>query len=315
MSESKISVIIPTYNRRAILKKTINAYTHQSADNQILEILVVDDGSTDGTRELVSEFAATSDVPVRYLHQENSGLAAARNHGLREARGELVLLTDDDIIPTPGATAGHAAWHRKYPDLKTGVVGNLQYSPEVHPTPFQQWWGQSGVRYRPPCLFPGQSVALWNMQFGYTSLKLEFVKELGLFDERFRSFGHEDNEFAYRLVKSGGKVLFNPDALAYHYKRVTFSEACRAMEKSATSGRYLATTEAGTKFVEVNEARLQCKRERIKAAIARSVVPILAPLKPLLDSQIPLPGKLYGVFYRYHVDSKWESLKTAKARQ
>ena len=313
MFEAKLSVIIPTYSRKAILKKALEGYAQQTARDGILEILVVDDGSVDETRDFVSEFAKTCSIPIRYLYQKNSGLAAARNHGIREARGELVLLTDDDVIPTPNSVAEHLAWHQKYPDPKIGVVGSVPYSPEVKPTPFQQWWGLDGVRYRPPCLFPGQGVAFYLMQFCNTSLKREFVYEVGLFDENFRTFGYEDVDFAYRLLKAGGKVLFNPQAVGYHHKRVTFSEACRLYEKSTASRRYFAAKEGGAKLGELEEMWANARRQRIKAFLARSFVPILSPLKPLLDSQIPLPSRLYDVFYLYYGESRREPLKAKGA--
>ena len=309
MSEARLSVIIPTYNRKTILKKALDGYIQQTARDAILEILVVDDGSADGTGELVAEFARNSPVPVRHLRHENSGLAATRNHGIREARGELVLLSDDDVIPSPKSVAEHLAWHQKHPDPKIGVVGSVPYSPEVKPTPFQQWWGLDGTRYYPPFLFPGTATSFWLTQFCNTSLKPSFLKQVGLFDENFRSFGYEDIEFAYRFVEAGGKVLFNPDAVAYHHKRVTFTDACRLHEKSAVSRRYFATKEAGMKFGELEEKWERFPRHRVKAFLTQCIVPILSPLKPLLDTQIPLPGRVYDMFYLHYGTSKREPMR------
>ena len=309
MSDARLSVVIPSHDRKTILKKSLEAYLQQTASDGILEILVVDDGSADGTGDCVEEIARTSPVQIRYFYHANSGLAATRNRGIREARGELILLSDDDVIPSPVAVAEHLAWHTKYPDSKIGVVGSVPYSPEVHPTPFQQWWGLDGVRYHPPCLFPGHGVAFRLVQFCNTSFKAGFLRSVGAFDENFRTFGYEDNEFAYRLAKVGGKVLFNPKALAYHYKRVTFSDACRSVQKSAASRRYLATTEAGAELAEADERRANSRREQIKTFIARCAVPVLSPLRPLLDSQLPLPGRLYGAFYHYYIELRSEPLR------
>ncbi|MGI0134963.1 MAG: glycosyltransferase family 2 protein [Candidatus Micrarchaeaceae archaeon] len=304
MSGGNLTVIVPTYNRKTILKKTLEAYGQQTAGNEILEILVVDDGSTDGTGHLVSEFARTSAFPIRYLQQKNSGLAAARNHGIREARGKVILFADDDIIPAPNMVAEHLAWHRKYPDLKTGVLGNVPYSPEVNPTPFQQWWGAGGVHFNPPYMYPEKGVSFSFLVFGNTSVKSEFLREIGAFDENFRTWGCEDTDYAYRLVQKGGKVLFNPDAVGYHYKRVLFSEACRVPEKSASSYRYFATKEAGIKYFELQRRWENVRRHRIKRLLARCVVPMLFPLRPVLDSQIQLPRRVYDMFFLYHAELK-----------
>lgn len=300
MAEARLSVIIPTYNRKAILKKAIEAYAQQSVREKILEILVVDDGSADGTGELVSQLAQTSSMPVRYLRQKNSGLAAARNHGIREARGELFLFTDDDIIPAPNLVAEHLAWHLKYPDVRTGVLGSVPYSPEVNPTPFQKWWGLDGIRFYPPYLYPGKGVSFWMLLFCNTSVKSKFLREIGNFDENFRTFGYEDLDFSYQLVKKGGRVLFNPHAIGYHYKRVSFSDACRLRDKSVAARRYFITKESGRKLAELEEQWENSHSHRLKVLLARCFVPALTPLKPILDSQFPLPARLYDAFYTYY---------------
>ena len=90
MGQQEISVIIPTYDRAGLLPRALHSVLGQS--HPPAEVLVVDDGSTDGTERLVrSEFPT-----VRYSRQENRGVAAARNHGIREARGEWVAFLDSD---------------------------------------------------------------------------------------------------------------------------------------------------------------------------------------------------------------------------
>lgn len=91
-----VSVIVPTMNRARVLPDTLRSVLDQTYDR--FELLVVDDGSTDDTADVV---AAVDDQRVRYLHQDNAGVASARNHGLREARGELVAYLDSDNTWTP----------------------------------------------------------------------------------------------------------------------------------------------------------------------------------------------------------------------
>ncbi len=92
----RVSVIIPTHNRRAMLLEAINSVLIQTF--QDFEILVVDDGSTDGTREAVGNIP---DLRVRYFYQKNAGRSAARNRGLAESRGEFVAFLDDDDLFLP----------------------------------------------------------------------------------------------------------------------------------------------------------------------------------------------------------------------
>ncbi len=90
MGQEKLSVIIPTYNRQGLLPRALCSVLDQSRPPA--EVIVVDDGSTDGTERLMrSEFPG-----VRYFRQENQGVAAARNHGIREARGEWLAFLDSD---------------------------------------------------------------------------------------------------------------------------------------------------------------------------------------------------------------------------
>jgi glycosyltransferase involved in cell wall biosynthesis len=98
MSGDLVSVVIPSYNRAYCITTTVDSTLAQTHKN--LEILIVDDGSSDGTRELIAE--RYRDEPrVRYIYQSNAGVSAARNHGLRLARGEFLALLDSDDIWLP----------------------------------------------------------------------------------------------------------------------------------------------------------------------------------------------------------------------
>lgn len=296
MADFKLSVILPTYNRAPILSKTLQSYTRQKDQERILEILVVDDGSSDQTAEVVSATGQSSSTVIRHLRQENKGLAAARNHGLREAHGEIVLLGDDDIIPSPNMVAEHLRWHEKYPDPTVAIVGAVPWSPEVHPTPLMRWWGLNGLHFN-------EKEVYWPAGlYCNTSVKLGFLQENGMFDERFRDYGYEDIELSFRLVKKGYRMLFNPDCIGYHHKRVTFNDMCRRGWLMATtpSLKVFEGTEAGQHYLANDARRRATRKYRVQSRLARLAVPFLRPLKPLLDSRIPLPGMVYAAFYAYY---------------
>jgi GT2 family glycosyltransferase len=300
MEDLKISVILPTYNRATILKKTIEAYQGQLGLEPLIEILVVDDGSTDETAKVVSQSARSSPTPVRYLRQENKGLAAARNHGIREARGKIVLLGDDDIIPSRNMVAEHLAWHDRFPEPAIAVVGAVPWSPEVRPTPLMKWWGLNGLHFNEPEVYWPAGL------YCNTSVKSQFLSENGIFDERFRHYGYEDVELSYRLVKKGFRMLYNPNCIGYHYKRVTFSDICRRGWIMATtpSLEVFEGTEAGQRYL-ANDARRRARwKYRLQRRLSQVLVPALSPLKPLLDSRIPLPGVVYAAFYAYYGSRK-----------
>lgn len=298
----KVSVIIPTHNRATILQKTLAAYIQQTAREQILEIIVVNDGSTDGTAELISEIARDSAVPIVGLHQENRGQAAARNRGIEGARAELILLGDDDVIPASNMVAEHLAWHSRYTDSSFAIVGAVFWSPEVHPTPLMKWWGLNGLRFDPPYMKSGHEVSYAAGLFLNTSAKVSFLRANGLFDERFREYGYEDVELGYRLVKKGFHMIYNPNAVGYHYKRVSFSDMCRRVRTmtATPSLKIFETTEAGMHYLQNQEHRRASRKYRIQKRLAELMVPAVAFLKPLLDSRMRLPGFVYAAFLAYY---------------
>src|SRR5579872_4887378 len=96
-----ISVVVPTYNRMELLPRTLPALAAQVVDGFDYEVLFVDDGSDDKTGELIQE-AAKQNPRLRYIRGKHYGTPAGpRNNGIREARGKVIMLLDDDIIPEP----------------------------------------------------------------------------------------------------------------------------------------------------------------------------------------------------------------------
>lgn len=108
-----VSVVIPTYNRAYCLPRAIDSALAQTHAN--LEIIVVDDGSTDNTREVV-QTRYGHEPRVRYLPQRNTGVSGARNHGMDEARGEFVALLDSDDLWYPWKIAAQLAVFRAFPE-------------------------------------------------------------------------------------------------------------------------------------------------------------------------------------------------------
>jgi glycosyltransferase involved in cell wall biosynthesis len=98
MPQPKLSVILPTYNRAASLRRAVDALLHQDAAARDYELVVVDNNSSDGTSAWL---ASVDDCRVRHVREERQGLSHARNAGLREARGDYVAFTDDDVEVAP----------------------------------------------------------------------------------------------------------------------------------------------------------------------------------------------------------------------
>src|SRR4051812_18673502 len=104
-----ITVVIPTYNRKESLFVTLRALEKQTLGRDLFEVVIVSDGSTDGTRQAVE--AAQFPFRVRVMEQPNSGPSTARNFGARAACGKVIVYLDDDIEPLPDFLNVHAQGH------------------------------------------------------------------------------------------------------------------------------------------------------------------------------------------------------------
>jgi len=97
-----VSVVVPTFNRSGNLKNALNSFIKQKSNNFEFEILVVDNGSTDDTRQVIERFTQNNNVAIRYFLETRQGLHYARNTGIKNARGDIIVFGDDDIIAQEG---------------------------------------------------------------------------------------------------------------------------------------------------------------------------------------------------------------------
>jgi len=308
-AKPELSVLIATYNRKQILLKTLASYEAQSARSEILEVLVLDDGSTDGTAEAMAEFSARSALPVRYFQLTHRGAAAVRNYGIREAKGKLILFGDDDTLPAANLVEEHVSWHRKHPQPPIGILGLVEWSPEVNPTPFMQWLTIEGF-FEYGGLKAGEEAGFRCFYSGNLSLKTDFLRENGLFDEDFKAYGFEDAELGYRLEKKGLKLLYNPRAVGYHYKFVSFRDACRRAKAVAAARRLFEKKEAGQYLAELYGRRQRTLASRARRLLGIPLIPFAALLRPFLDTQIVLPWFMYRKIYFYF--AVWPAEREAK---
>ncbi|MBX3013826.1 MAG: glycosyltransferase family 2 protein [Caldilineaceae bacterium] len=214
----KASIILPTYNRLAQLQQVLAGLAAQTQPTVDFEVVVVSDGSTDGTNEFLQRYAGP--LQLRACVQANGGAAAARNQGLALAQGELVIFLDDDVVPAPQLVAEHLRTHAQQ-STACVVLG-----PMLTPTDFAM---QPWVRWEQAMLYKqygDMAAGRWEptaRQFytGNASVARQHLAAVGGFDTTFRRA--EDVELAYRLAKHGLGFLFNPQAIGYHYAVRSFS--------------------------------------------------------------------------------------------
>jgi GT2 family glycosyltransferase/glycosyltransferase involved in cell wall biosynthesis len=215
----RLSVIIPTYNRKDMLLKCLSALEKQSVLPSEFEVVIVDDGSTDGTEATLAEHRFS--FPIEFHRQSNQGPGAARNVGVTRARGELVLFIGDDIIAHERLLEHHLLAHAQHPEAGASVLGHIDWPPWMEPTPVMDYVCGEGTQQFAYRYIP--DLPALDYRFFYTSnisLKRSFLIEAfeaGLrFDPCFRYAAFEDSELAYRLESRGLTIHYDKEALAYH---------------------------------------------------------------------------------------------------
>lgn len=110
----KLTVLTPTFNRGGVLQNLYKSLNEQSCKE--FEWIVVDDGSNDNTKELISKWLRESDICIRYLHKENGGKHTALNYAIKQIESELIFIVDSDDILTADAVETVLRYHRRYED-------------------------------------------------------------------------------------------------------------------------------------------------------------------------------------------------------
>lgn len=194
----KISVIIPTYNRAGYLPQSLNSLVSQDYPQDMFEVLVVDDGSSDGTEQVIGQF--TGKLNLKFFKEKHGGVCRARNAGIKNAQGDVLAFFDDDAI-------ADKSWLKnmeKIMEHEFVVVGKGK------PISNNIW------QYFAPHYDRGDApMALKSIWECNLAVRKEVFDKVGLFDENI-DWGHEGNEFADRCIKNGYSVMYYPDMVIYH---------------------------------------------------------------------------------------------------
>ena len=259
------SVVIPTYNRVQALERTLAALRSQTlcqsapsrlhtgratreeelTDNQSanqeppFEILVVDDGSTDSTEDLVKRFERDYPVPLRYLQQANRKQGSARNLGSQQAEGEFLVFLGDDTVPAPSFLEEHARARSK-PRIdpcssRLVVIGYTPWPQEYRQTRFMRYIVEEGWQFGFSLIQDPEDISF---NFFYTSnlsISRSFFWESGGFDESFQEYGWEDIELGHRLQQLGMHLVFHREAIAYHHHPTSLESFVQRQRKVGSS--------------------------------------------------------------------------------
>lgn len=211
-----ITVQLCTFNRRKLIGRVLEALFRQDLDPDSYEIVLVDDGSTDGSYEEVLS-RLSPPCSLQLVRQENAGLARGRNAGIERARGEIILFMDDDVLATPSLLRAHVAFHRSHErSIGRGVAINVASFDDL-PAPAYSIRHYSGAYF-------------WTTN---VSAPRRLIEEAGRFDERFSEYGWEDLELGLRLRNMGIPSILEKDAVVYHYKPPLSPEQFGSMARQA----------------------------------------------------------------------------------
>ena len=250
----RFSIIIPTLNRCDLLADALASVQALSFPAGEYEIIVVDNGSTDGTSELVERLNEDGGKPIRYVYEAQPGLHWARHAGARAAQGDILAFTDDDAVVTSGWLA---ALSTAYDDPQVGAAGG----------PIHVRWRTSPPSWVPPLgtfghldYGPDYRELSWprTINGGNFSVRKQALFEVGGFNPdtsvEDRLVGDGETGLCRKLYAAGWKIAYVPDALVYHIQDGAKITLSTMRHRYAQQARFRAY--AGYKAQRQSTARL-----------------------------------------------------------
>lgn len=233
------TVIVPTYNRSGLLRQTLDSLVRQDLPQRSFEVIVVDDGSTDDTEQLVAGYGGNRlDVHYHFQPDEGFRVARARNVGIRHARADVCVFIDSGVILHSGCLRAHVTAHRaatsplalcgyvygfnldnededllntridlEAPDRTIEAFGRSHEALDIREDFYRRYTDDFGA-------LPAPWLMYWTCN---TSALTRQLREVGGFDEEFRRWGGEDIDLGYRLYRAGAHFLVARRASAIHY--------------------------------------------------------------------------------------------------
>lgn len=303
-----VSVVIPTYNAR---DQIASALAMLDEHDGTFEVIVVDDGSTDGTAEMLE--GARLSVPLRVLRERRRGRAVARNLGAAEARGRILLFIDADTRPTPGLVAAHAR-HYRHED-RLGVQGRTLQHPETLRTTFMR------AMYLLPDLSPRsrRNLSITHVTARNLSVTRRAFQEVGGFDEAFGGYGYEDTDLALRLRQVGVRFLYEPAALVYHTDVEELADVISKRREAGENAVYFwnkhgRPTGLGF-FLEIHPVLLPLKWLMFRTDVFRRLFEAVRPWAERHD-MLPVCSECYNhLIWRAFYEGVYTALRERKDRR
>lgn len=218
-----ISVIICTYNRDKYIYNVLKSLALGTLEHDAYEIVLVDNNCTDNTRKEVDHFCNVfPQVTLRYFVETNQGLSHARNRGIKESKGDILVYVDDDATVNPDYLKTYADWFESHPEtdaaggpiiphyetgsepkwmtyfIKRLLTGYLYFGDKAKPFPGQNYPGGGNAAYRSRVF---EKVGLYNVELGRNGDSLGGGEEKDIFD---------------KMKREGMQFVYLPQAILYH---------------------------------------------------------------------------------------------------
>lgn len=234
-----LSIVIPTYRRPVILTACLEHLEKQTIAEK-LEVIVVSDGHDPATVDAVTK--RQWKIPVKFFEIPKSQQGAARNRGVKEATGDIVLFIGDDILLDPLACEVHLDAHEH---ANIAVLGRIDWDPSVGITPTMQWLDHTGWQfaYRMLEQYAGKNVPA-ELQHRVTyasnlSVPITIARSIP-FPENLTEYGWEDVVFGQELKKNGAALVYEPAAHALHHHRIDLEDSLKRMQSIGRTARVMA---------------------------------------------------------------------------
>jgi GT2 family glycosyltransferase len=230
-------VVVPTYQGRSSVLRLLNALNTQTIPPEDYEVIVVVDGSDDGTADAVSALRPTYVLQCEW--QPNGGRASACNRGINLARGDVVVILDDDMEPTARLLEAHLDEHPA--DSTRCVMGAAPVQIRVGDPPVARFVARRFSEHLERLAQPDREFVLRDFYSGNASIRRDVLLAAGGYDESFRQYGNEDLELAFRLMRRGVTFGFSAEAEARQHYEKDFRRLARDTIDKGQTAVLLAT--------------------------------------------------------------------------
>jgi len=234
-----ISVIIPSFNRKDILKKAIDCLLEQDFDD--FEIIVVENGSKNFV-----DFAKNLDI--KYFQIKEKNVSKARNLGIKKAKGEIIVFIGDDIFVSKNFLSSHDKFHKKNDKKNYACIGETNFA-DCFQNDFSAWLENSGFQFDFKKLRKTKKASFRHFYTSNISLKKEILEKEN-FDENFVHYGFEDIELGFRLFKNENlKIIFDSNCKAKHFHKIDKKNFVYRMRKTGLSAVFFEKKHKNAKII------------------------------------------------------------------